>query len=124
MTVSEEDGSLNAPVVVDEVRIIKVHTPPFALRRETAQEKYLGIRWQEWYQWMIFHSIPATCYILFVQIGCHLIIGSSVSVLTVTYQSPVTDMDIDAIIRPDTVDSLQFRSHPCPASQAPCLQYS
>jgi hypothetical protein len=47
MTVAEKHRSLNSPVVIDEIRIVKIHAPPLSLRRETAQEQYLGGFWQE-----------------------------------------------------------------------------
>jgi hypothetical protein len=34
--VAKEYLALDAPVVVDKVRIIKIHAPPFALRRKAA----------------------------------------------------------------------------------------
>ena len=41
--IAKEYLALNAPVVVDEVRIIKIHAPPLALRRKAAQEQYFRI---------------------------------------------------------------------------------
>ena len=43
VSVAKEYLSLDAPVVIDEVGVVEVHTPPLALWRETAQEQYLGI---------------------------------------------------------------------------------
>jgi hypothetical protein len=58
-------------VVIDEVRIVEVHTPPFALRRETAKKQHLGILRQERPKRMILYAILAAGYIFCVQIRCH-----------------------------------------------------
>ena len=41
--VTKPDLALDTPVVVDEVGVEKVHAPTLLWRRETAQEKHLGI---------------------------------------------------------------------------------
>jgi hypothetical protein len=45
--VAEPDLPLDAPVVVDEVGVEKVHAPAFLGRWETAQEQHFGIGGQE-----------------------------------------------------------------------------
>ena len=45
--VAIEDLPLDAPMIVDVVGIIEIYTPTFALRREAAQEQYLGPFGQE-----------------------------------------------------------------------------
>ena len=45
--VAKEYLALNAPVVVDEIRVVEVHTPPLALGWKTAQEQHLRILRQE-----------------------------------------------------------------------------
>jgi hypothetical protein len=66
--VAKEYLSLNAPVVVDEVRVVEVHAPPLALWRKTAKEQYLGVTWQKGNERMVFHAILAAGYVFFVQI--------------------------------------------------------
>ena len=51
--VVEPHRTLDPPVVVLEVRVIEVHAPSLSRRRETSQEKHLGVRWQERLQWMV-----------------------------------------------------------------------
>ena len=45
--IAKEYLALNAPVVVDEIRVVEVHTPPLALGWKTAQEQHLRILRQE-----------------------------------------------------------------------------
>jgi hypothetical protein len=71
--VSKEYLTLNAPVVVDEVGIIKIHAPSFALWWETAQKQNLCILGQERDKRMILYAIHASRNILRVQIGLHII---------------------------------------------------
>ena len=66
MLVAEEDLSLDAPVVVDEVGVIEVDAPPFALWREAAEKEHFGIFWQEGNEWVILHFIGASCDIFSV----------------------------------------------------------
>jgi len=69
MLVAEEDLSLDAPVVVDEVGVIEVDAPPFALWREAAEEEHLGILGQEGDEGMIFHLRGAASDVFSVEIG-------------------------------------------------------
>ena len=69
MLVTEEDLSLDAPVVVDVIRIEEVDAPPFALWREAAEEQHLGILGQEGDEGMIFHLRGAASDVLSVEIG-------------------------------------------------------
>ena len=45
--VTEEDLSLDAPVVVDEVGVEEIDAPPFPLWWETAEKEDFGILGQE-----------------------------------------------------------------------------
>jgi hypothetical protein len=47
-------------MVVDEIRVIEVHTPPFPLWRKTTEEKHFGILGQERNERMIFHFVRAS----------------------------------------------------------------
>ena len=67
--VAEEDLSLDAPVIVDEVGIEKVDAPPFALWWETAEEEHFSVLGQEGDEGVIFHLIRAASDVGFVQIG-------------------------------------------------------
>ena len=62
--ISKEHIALNPPVIVDEVGVIEIHTPPFALRWETAQKQDLCILGQEGFQRMVLHTSPTPGYIL------------------------------------------------------------
>ena len=64
--VAKEQLSLNSPVVVDEVGVIEVHAPPFALWRKTAQEQHLGVLWQERTERMVLYTILAALNIFYV----------------------------------------------------------
>ena len=69
--VAKEYLALDAPVVVDEVRVIEIHAPTLTLRRETAEEEYAGILGQEGTQRMVLYPTLAAGDILRVQIGSH-----------------------------------------------------
>ena len=69
--VAEEYLSLDSPVVIDKIRVEKIHTPSLALRREAAQEQHLRILRQERMERMILNTILAAGDILCVQIGRH-----------------------------------------------------
>jgi hypothetical protein len=64
--VTKEYLSLNTPVVVDEVRIIKIHTPPLALGRETTKKQHLRILRQERSQGVVLYPTLAAGNILCV----------------------------------------------------------
>ena len=53
--VAEPDLAFNAPVVVDEVGIEKVHAPTLLWRWETAEEQDFRVFWEKRFQWMIFY---------------------------------------------------------------------
>jgi hypothetical protein len=53
-------------VVVDEVRIIKIHTPPLALGRETTKKQHLRILRQERSQGVVLYPTLAAGNILCV----------------------------------------------------------
>ena len=53
--VAKEYLSLNAPMVIDKVRVVKVHAPPLALGRETTQEQHLCILRQERTQGVVLY---------------------------------------------------------------------
>ena len=69
--IAKEQLSLDTPVVVDEVGVIEVHTPPLTLWRKAAEEQYTGIVWQERKEWMIFYAVLASCDVFYVQIRGH-----------------------------------------------------
>ena len=52
--VIEPDLAFNAPVVVDEIGIEKVHAPTLLGWWKTAKEQHFGIGGQKWFQWMVF----------------------------------------------------------------------
>jgi hypothetical protein len=60
-------------MVVDEVGVIEIDTPAFALGREAAQEQYLGILWQERDERMVLYPTLVPLDILCVQIRLHTI---------------------------------------------------
>ena len=62
--VTKEYLSLNAPVVIDKVGIIKVHAPSLALGRKTTQKQHLGVLRQERLKRVVLYPIPAAGYIL------------------------------------------------------------
>ena len=66
--ISIEDLSLDAPVIVDVIRIEEVHAPPFALWGKTAEEKHLGVLGQEGTEWVILHFRGASSDVFYVQI--------------------------------------------------------
>ena len=66
--ITEEYLSLDPPVVIDKIRVEKIHTPSLALRREAAQEQHLRILRQERMERMILNTILAAGDILCVQI--------------------------------------------------------
>ena len=68
--VSIEDLPLDAPVVIDEVWIIEVDAPTFALWWKTAEEEHSCVLRQEWNKGVILHLRCASCDIIYVQI-CH-----------------------------------------------------
>ena len=55
ITVGKPYESEDAPHVVREVGIEKVHAPALARRRKAAQHQQAGIRWQEWLKGMAFN---------------------------------------------------------------------
>ena len=65
--VTKEDLSLNAPVVVDPIRVEKVHTPPLSLRREAAKEQDFRTLREERNKRMILDAILAASDVFFVQ---------------------------------------------------------
>lgn len=67
--VTKEDETLYAPMVVDKVWIVEVHAPAFPLRRETAQEEYTAVLWQEWVQRVVLHPIGGEGDVLGVEEG-------------------------------------------------------
>ena len=52
---AEPNLSLDAPVVVDEVGVEKVHAPTLFGRWETAEEQDSRVLWEKRFQWMIFY---------------------------------------------------------------------
>jgi hypothetical protein len=58
-------------VVVDEVGVIEINTPPFALRGEAAQEQHLRVLRQKRDERMPFHPIRVAFDVLRVQITLH-----------------------------------------------------
>lgn len=52
-----KDKSLNPPVVVDKVRIEKIHTPSCFWRWETAEKKHAGVRMHKRLQWMSLNGL-------------------------------------------------------------------
>jgi hypothetical protein len=60
-------------VVVDEVGVIEIDAPAFALGWEAAQEQHLGILWQERDERMVLYPTLASLDILCVQIRLHTI---------------------------------------------------
>ena len=73
VAISEKHFALDAPMVVDEVGVIEIDAPAFALRRKAAQEQYLGILWQERDERMVLYPTLASLDILCVQIRLHTI---------------------------------------------------
>jgi hypothetical protein len=72
VAIAKEHLSLDAPMIVDEVGIVEIDAPSFALGWKTAQEKHFGICWQKGYQRMILHVTATATYILCVKITlCH-----------------------------------------------------
>lgn len=65
--VAIEDSPFDAPVVVDEVRVIEVAAPPFALRGKAAEEENTSVRRQKGEQRMIFYISVAPLYIFCVE---------------------------------------------------------
>lgn len=65
--VAEENLSLDAPMVVDKVRIIEVHTPTLPLRRETAKKQHTAVLGQKWMQGVVLHSIRGAGNVLGVE---------------------------------------------------------
>ena len=53
--VAKPNLTLNAPMVVDEVGVEKVHAPTLLWRRETAEEQDSRVLWEKRFQWMIFY---------------------------------------------------------------------
>ena len=72
--VAKEYLALDAPVVVDEVRIVEVHAPTLTLWREAAEEENTGVLRQEGTQRMVLYPTLAAGDILRVQIGSHCLI--------------------------------------------------
>ena len=68
LAITKEHLTLDAPMVVDEVGIIEVDAPAFALWREAAQEQHLGILRQKRDERMPLHPVFTTGDILLVQI--------------------------------------------------------
>ena len=64
--VTKEYLSLQSPVVVDIIRIKKVHAPPLALGREATQEQHLRMLRQEGLEWVVLYPISAAGNILCV----------------------------------------------------------
>jgi hypothetical protein len=71
ITISEKHFSFDAPMIVDEVGIIEIDAPAFALGRETTQEQHLGIIWQERDERMVLYPTLASSDILCIQITFH-----------------------------------------------------
>ena len=55
VSVSEEYLSFDAPMVIDKVRIVEIHAPAFALRRETTKKKDFGVFGQERNKRVVFN---------------------------------------------------------------------
>jgi hypothetical protein len=71
VAIAKEHLSLDAPMIVDEIRIIEVDAPALALWRETTQEEHFGMFWQKGDEWMILYPTLTTLYVLSVQITLH-----------------------------------------------------
>ena len=69
--VAKKHLPLNPPMVIDEIRVIKIHTPTFSLRWEAAQKQHFGILGQERTQRMILHTVFAAPDVICVQIRLH-----------------------------------------------------
>ena len=69
--VAKEYLTLNPPMIVDEVGIIKVHAPSLALWRKTAQKQHPRILRQERTERMVFHTVLAPLNIIRVKVGKH-----------------------------------------------------
>jgi hypothetical protein len=68
ISIAEEYLPLDSPVVIDKIRIEKIHTPSLALRRKTAQEQHLSMLRQERTERVILYTTLAAGDILCVQI--------------------------------------------------------
>lgn len=73
VAISEKHLPFDAPMVVDEVGVIEIDAPAFALGREAAQEQHFGILWQERDERMVLYPTLAPLDILCVQIRLHTI---------------------------------------------------
>ena len=60
--------SLNAPVIIDEIRIVEIHTPSLTLWRKTAKKQYFSIFWQEGAERMVFNTVLVAVDIFCIQI--------------------------------------------------------
>lgn len=67
--VAKENEALYAPVVIDKVGIVEIHTPALPLRRKTAQEKHSAVLWQKGVQRVVLYPIGGTCNVLEVEEG-------------------------------------------------------
>ncbi len=63
VSVIEENGTYNPPMIVDEIRVIEIHTPAFFWRWKTPKKQHLGMLWKKWKQRMtLYISILRTHY--------------------------------------------------------------
>ena len=69
--VAKEYLALDAPVVVDKVRVIEVDAPPLALGRETTQEQHLRVLGQEGAQGVVLYPSLTAGNIRCIQIRGH-----------------------------------------------------
>ena len=67
VAVAEENLSLDAPMVVDEIRVEKVHRPPFPLRWKAAEKQHLRVLRQKRLERMKFHVRRASRHIFEVE---------------------------------------------------------
>ena len=74
IAITIEHLTFDAPMVVDEVGIIEIDTPAFALWRKTAKKQYFGTLGQERNEWMVLYPTLAAQDILSIQITLHILI--------------------------------------------------
>ena len=69
VAVGKEHFALDAPMVVDEVGIVKIHAPSFALWRKTAEKQHPCVLRQERLQRMILNLAIASRNVLCVEVA-------------------------------------------------------
>ena len=67
--VAEKNKAFYAPVVIDKVGVVEIHTPALPLWRETAQEEHTAVLWQKGVQRVVLYPIDRAGNVLEVEEG-------------------------------------------------------